>query len=116
MGLFDIFNGIKSNLDSLIKEQKKNQPKKKPKFEPIKQEVKTQLKEKTKPQQKTEPVNPYAHVNPALKEKYNLIVRQIKLRQAEIDRLEKNSDKLQPLQNELAAYKKAADRIKASFK
>lgn len=109
MGLFNIFSGIKSNLDSLAKEQKKQEPKAKPKFEQIKQEIKKEVKQ-------SEPVNQYAHVDPALKEKYNLIVRQIKLRQAEIDRLEKNSDKLQPLQNELAAYKKAANRIKASFK
>ena len=60
--------------------------------------------------------NKYKDIDPALKEKYNLIIRQIKLRQEEVNKLPKNDTKRAPLENELAAYKKAADRIKAQFK
>ena len=52
----------------------------------------------------------------SLKEKYNLIVRQIKLKQEELNKMDKNDKKRVPLENELVAYKKAADRIKAQFK
>jgi hypothetical protein len=67
---------------------------------------------------KSEPIvdSKYAHIDPSIKEKYNLIVRQIKLRQEELNKIPKNDKKRIPLENELAAYKKAADRIKLQFK
>jgi hypothetical protein len=58
----------------------------------------------------------YKNLDPSLKEKYNLIVRQIKLRQEELNKIDKNDKKRLPLENELTAYKKAADRIKSQFK
>ena len=66
---------------------------------------------------KVEPVveSKYTNLDPSLKEKYNLIVRQIKLRQEELNKMDKNDKKRVPLENELVAYKKAADRIKAQF-
>jgi hypothetical protein len=67
---------------------------------------------------KIEPVveSKYLNIEPSTKEKYNLIVRQIKLRQEELNKMDKNDKKRVPLENELVAYKKAADRIKAQFK
>ena len=75
---------------------------------------------KERPGSKAEPIveteNKYKNLDPSLKEKYNLIVRQIKLRQEELNKMDKNDKKRIPLENELVAYKKAADRIKAQFK
>jgi len=54
-------------------------------------------------------------LNNPLKDKYNLLVRQIKLRQNEINNMPLTDAKRKPLVNELVAYKKAADKIKAKI-
>jgi len=50
-----------------------------------------------------------------LKDKYNLLVRQIKLRQSELHKYKLNDPKREVLENELNNYKKAADKLKAKI-
>jgi len=47
-----------------------------------------------------------------LKDKYNLIVRKIKLRQEEIEKVDKTSPLRPAMVNELATYKRMADKFK----
>ena len=61
-----------------------------------------------------QPVENKATENP-LKDKYNLIVRKIKLRQEEINKLDKNAAQRESLVNELNIYKKKADELRKQF-
>lgn len=54
-------------------------------------------------------------INHPLKDKYNLLVRQIKLRQTELEKYKNDVAKSKVLENELNNYKKAADKLKAKI-
>ena len=51
-------------------------------------------------------------IDPRIKEKYNLIIRKIKLRQEQLSKLEVNSGDKMLLVNELNVYKRKADDLK----
>ena len=60
-------------------------------------------------------INKNADEITALKNKYNLITKKIKLRQEEIDKTDKNSSTREALINELNSYKTMADKLKKQF-
>ena len=116
MGLFDwiknIGKSVKNEMDELVEEGKaiENEAtaspfmkeKEIPKWEklfPI--ETKSEIKEE-----------PKIYINEEIKEKYNLLVKQIKLRQEEINKLAENALNKQTLINELNNYKSKADKLK----
>ena len=125
MGLFNwiknIGKSVKNEMDELVEEGKiiENddtassfmEEKKIPKWEPL--FLKEEVKESIKIEPKKEIIKePKIYINEDIKEKYNLIVRQIKLRQEEVNNLDKNDPKLISLVNELNAYKRKADKLK----
>lgn len=54
-------------------------------------------------------------IDPNVKRRYNLIVKQIKLKQTELNRIDDKSPNYSPLLNELNTYKKMADKMKKQF-
>ncbi len=59
--------------------------------------------------------NNKAAIDNTIKDKYNLIVSKIKMRQDEINKLDKNSSMRESLVNELNTYKRKADELKKQF-
>ena len=118
MGFFDwiknIGKKVKDDFDGLVEEGKaiENEPdgrtfmdkKDIPKWEPL----------APKAAQIVNPVPsaPDPLINQEVKEKYNLIVSKIKLRQEQVDKLDKNDPNLIPLVHELDNYKKKATELK----
>ena len=128
MGLFDwiknIGKSVKTEFDGLVEEGKavrneKDAPpfmakKDSPKWEPIARPYRTDAE---MAQDSIDKIINSATITPVVlneeaKEKYNLIVQKIKLRQSEINKLGKNSENKQALINELNNYKRVADRLK----
>ena len=118
MGLFDwiknIGKSVKTEFDGLVDEGKaieneKDAPpfmakKDAPKWERLAPETEKIVEEMKSSTPKV--------LNEEAKDKYNLIVQKIKLRQSEINKLGKNSENKQALINELNNYKRVADKLK----
>jgi len=121
MGLFDwvknIGKSVKTELNGLVEEGKavkneKDAPpfmakKDAPKWERLAPEA-----EKIVEEAKSSVSSAPKVLNEEAKEKYNLLVQKIKLRQSEINKLGKNSENKQALINELNNYKRMADKFK----